>query len=128
MNDKQELVTSNQSDVAAKGQLPTISPAVDIYENDNEILLHADMPGIKKEDIAINIDNGKLYVSGIRQLNNSGAMKWYEFGDARYSRVFSVPQSIDISKVTANLEEGVLHLHLPKSETAKPRQIKITAS
>ena len=66
--------------------LPTITPVVNIFENDEEILLHADMPGINKEEININIDNGRLVLSGIRKLDKHGAASWEEFGDAEYRR------------------------------------------
>lgn len=100
---------------------------MDIYENDQEILLHADIPGIRKEDLNINIDNGKLVIAGDRRIEKAGAIGWEEFGDIAYRRVFSVPQSIDVAEVNAELREGVLKLHLPKSERAKPRRIEITA-
>ncbi len=105
--------------------IPQIVPLVDIYENDDEILLFADMPGVDKNDITINIDNGTLSLEGIRTMQNSGAVQWEEFGDTAYKRSFSVPQTIDVAKVNAEMKEGVLSLHLPKSEAAKPRQIEI---
>jgi HSP20 family molecular chaperone IbpA len=101
---------------------------VDIFENEGEIILHADMPGVMKDDVAINIDNGKMTLSGIRRLQLAGALTRREFTDAaEYRRTFSVPQSIDVNKVHAELKDGVLRLHLPKSEAAKPRQIEIQA-
>ncbi|MDJ0623246.1 MAG: Hsp20/alpha crystallin family protein [Desulfocapsaceae bacterium] len=110
-----------------RSELPTITPLVDIYENDEEILLHADMPGINKDDININIDNGRLVLSGIRRLEKTGAASWEEFGDAEYRRIFSVPQTIDTTRVNAELKDGVLKLKMPKFEKAKPRQIEIKA-
>jgi HSP20 family molecular chaperone IbpA len=108
-------------------QVQTVSPAVDIYENQDEIVLHAEMPGVARDDISVNIDNGTLKLSGLRKLATSGATSWEEFGDIEYRRTFSVPQTIDIDKVNAELKDGVLRLHLPKSEAAKPRQIAIKA-
>jgi len=128
MNEHNELVTSNnQAGAMAQQQLPVMTPEVDIFENEHEILLHADMPGVAKEDITINIDNGKMCLSGIRRLTTSGAATWREFGDVEFRRNFSVPQSIDTDQVRAELKDGLLCLHLPKSEAAKPRQIEITA-
>lgn len=106
-------------------QVPIVNPLVDIYENDEEILLHADMPGVDKENISVHIDNGKLDISGTRNLNVSGAASWEEFGNIEFRRTFSVPQTIDVGKVNAELKDGVLKLHLPKSEAAKPRKIEI---
>ena len=108
-----------------RGDLATISPLVNIFENDEEILLHADMPGIPKDAVDINIDNGRLVLSGVRKLEKHGAANWEEFGDVEYRRVFSVPQTIDVSRVNAELKEGVLKLKMPKFEKAKPRQIEI---
>ncbi|MCL1981380.1 MAG: Hsp20/alpha crystallin family protein [Proteobacteria bacterium] len=108
-------------------QLPVITPAVDILENEREILLHADLPGVLKDDINIHIDNGKMTLSGRRRLQMTGATAWREFADAEFRRIFAVPQNIDVGQVHADLKEGVLRLHLPKSESAKPRRIEITA-
>ena len=83
------------------------------------------MPGVKKEDISVNIDNGTLSLAGVRHLETKGTANWEEFYDVDYVRTFSVPQTIDVSKVEAELKNGVLRLHLPKSEAAKPRQIDI---
>lgn len=126
MNENNALTPSNKSDVKAARQLPIVTPAVDIYENENEIVLHADMPGVQRENITINIDNGKLHLAGSRTVLDSGAARWQEFGAAEYSRTFSVPQSIDVANIKAHLQDGVLQLQLPKLEAAKPKQIKIT--
>ena len=127
MSENRELVTTGTQARAMARQLPVATPAVDIYENEAEILLHADLPGVLKDDISVHIDNGKLTLSGVRRLEESGATAWREFGEAEYRRTFSVPQSIDINKVHAELRDGVLRLHLPKSEAARPRQIEIRA-
>jgi HSP20 family molecular chaperone IbpA len=103
-------------------------PLVDIYENDDEILLHAEMPGVRKDNISVNIDNGNLTLSGVRSILHDGAADWEEFGDVEFQRAFSVPQSIDVNNVKAELKDGILALHLPKSEAAKPKTIKIQAA
>ena len=127
MSERQDLTVREEALSERKRQIPTVAPMVDILENDNEILLFADMPGVDKKDISINIDNGRLALSGIREVKPVGAVTWEEFGDVEYRRTFSVPQTIDVSGVNAELKEGVLLLHLPKSESAKPRQIEIKA-
>ena len=125
MNENTELVARTGQSGELTNQLPLTMPAIDVFENDSEILLHADMPGVVKEDISVNIDNGKMTLTGIRRLHTTGAANWREFTDTEFRRIFSVPQSIDIDKVHAELKEGVLRLHLPKSDAAKPRQIEI---
>lgn len=128
MTDKKDIVESTEAMPERRREMQVVSPVVDIYENEDEILLHADMPGVEKENISVNIDNGRLTLSGTRNLQTEGAANWEEFGNVEYQRIFSVPQTIDISKVNAELKDGVLRLHLPKSEAAKPRQIKITSA
>jgi HSP20 family protein len=106
-------------------ELRTLTPSVDIYENSEEILLFADMPGVKKEDITIDLDNGQLTLVGNRYMAQESTLQLEEFGSARFRRIFSVPQGIDLTKVDAELNDGVLKLHLPKSESVKPRRIEI---
>ena len=125
MSDKAELVKSDKGIVEKSRAIHIVGSVVDIYENEDEILLHVDMPGVEKDNIKVNINNGTLTLSAVRQLETKGVSTWEEFGDVEYRRSFSVPQSIDIGKVDAELKDGVLRLHLPKSEAAKPRQIEI---
>ena len=127
MSENTDLTTRKEGMLERPQELATMAPVVDIFENDDEILLYADMPGVTKENITINVDNGKLEISGIRNLQTKGVVSWQEFGDVEFKRVFSVPQSIDVSRVNAELKEGVLKLQLPKSEAAKPRKIEISS-
>lgn len=128
MNDNTSIIKRTENPLESNRHLRTLSPEVDIYENKDEILVVADMPGMSREQIQVNIDNGRLTLTGSREMNAEGAATWEEFGDVRYHRVFSVPQTIDTAKVNAELRDGVLRLHLPKSEKAKPRQIEIKAA
>ena len=125
MNERQDIAVRDEQLNDRKVQVPVVAPLVDIAENDQEILLYADMPGVDRKDISINIDNGRLSLSGLREVKPVGAVSWEEFGDIEYRRTFSVPQTIDVGAVHAELKDGVLLLHLPKSEAAKPRQIEI---
>jgi len=128
MSDTKELVKREESLPERSREIPAVAPLVDIYENDDENLLHVDMPGVDKKDLTVNIDNGRLALGGVRKLETSGATQWEEFGDVEFQRTFSVPQTIDAEKIDAELKDGVLRLHLPKSEAAKPRQIEIKAA
>ena len=125
--DGKEIAKKEQDAVESTRNIQRVTPLVDIYENDEEILLHAEMPGVNKDAITVNIDNGTLTLTGVRSLTTEGVAEWQEFGDVEYQRAFSVPQSIDVEKVKAELKEGILALHLPKSEAAKPRLIEIQA-
>ena len=125
MSERTDLVKKDESMPERSREIPAVVPLVDIYENDEEILLRTDMPGVEKKDVTINIDNGKLALGGIRKFESKGSAQWEEFGNVEYQRTFSVPQTINVNKVVAELKNGVLSLHLPKSEAAKPRQIEI---
>jgi len=128
MSDKAEIVKREETTPERSRQIPAIAPVVDIFESSDEILLFVDMPGVAKDDVTVNIDNGKLTITGVRKIAVQGAVNWAEFGDVEYARIFSVPQAIDLGRVNAELRDGVLRLHLPKSEEAKPRQIEINAA
>ena len=128
MSDGKNIAKKEDKAIEKTRELRTAIPSVDIYENDNEILLHADMPGVKKDDVSVNIDNGTLSLSGVRRLDNKGVSTWEEFSEVEYVRSFSVPQSIKVEQVEAELKDGVLKLHLPKSEAAKPKMIEIKAA
>ena len=129
MGEKQSaLVKKEEKNIEKASELSAMAPAVDIFENDNEILLYADMPGVVKEDLLINMDNGMLSLSGIRKLKTKGAAAWEEFRNVKYVRSFSVPPTIDSGRVAAELKDGVLRLHLPKSEMTKPKRIEIKSA
>ncbi len=128
MTDRKDITKTENKAIEKTRELRTATPSVDIYENENEILLFADMPGVHKDDITVNIENGKLAISGVRRLDHQGVSNWEEFLDVEYVRSFSIPQTINVEDVEATLKDGVLTLHLPKSEAAKPRLIEIKAA
>lgn len=128
MSERTDLMKREESMPDTNREIPAIAPLVDIFENEDEILLHADMPGVVKDNITVNIDNGKLTLTGTRKIDTTGSAQWEEFGNVEYQRNFSVPQTIDVDKINAIIKDGVLRLHLPKSEAAKPRQIEIKSA
>lgn len=108
---------------------PVYSPAVDIFENDHTITVLADMPGVKPDDLEIDLRDNVLTLSGRVSAPPRGAdtvvLREYEPGT--YFRQFSVSESIDQAKIDARLKDGVLRLELPKIERARPRQISVRA-
>ena len=107
----------------------TWMPPVDIYQNgDHELVLKAELPDMTREDIDVTVDNGTLTIKGEKKL--SGEVKEEQFHriERRYgtfSRSFSLPQTVDPSRVGAEYRNGVLTVKLPMREEAKPRQIKV---
>ena len=73
MSEKTDLVRKEESLPERSREIPTMAPLVDIYENDDEILLHADMPGVDRKDVTVNIDNGQLALGGVRKVETTGA-------------------------------------------------------
>lgn len=109
-------------------QRVTITPRVDVYENANELLLLADVPGVNKEGISIQLEKGQLTIEASRAEEKTGSPLVAEYRTIDYARVFAIPQGIDASKIDAQLSGGVLRLRLPKSEALKPRRIEVRAN
>jgi HSP20 family molecular chaperone IbpA len=120
--------TQNEAPERVEKRPPTIAPYVDVYENSTEILLLADVPGATREGIEVHIDKGQLWLHARRAAWAEGKQVAGEQRDYDYERVFTVPSGIDASKIDAELANGVLTVHLPKSESLKPRKIAIKAS
>lgn len=105
-----------------------VAPAVDIFENDDEILLLADLPGVPPDAIKIRVERGELSFEARRTGEPTGGrLLGGDAGLFDYGRRFQVPGGIDGSRISARMDNGVLHLHLPKAEESKPREIHIKA-
>lgn len=100
------------------------APAVDVQEDAEKIELHADLPGVKLEDIDIQLDKGVLTIKGERKLAGGRG----ERNTGAFSRAFTLPDTVDVDKIGASLQDGVLTLTLPKRPEEKPRQIKIAVA
>jgi HSP20 family protein len=104
------------------------SPAVDIVETENELVVKADLPDLKLEDIDVRVENQTLTIKGERRFEEDAAEKGYHRIERSYGgfmRSFAVPNSVDTEKVSADYKNGVLTIKLPKKEAAKPRQVKV---
>ena len=106
-------------------------PSADIVENDNEYVIKADLPEVKKEDIEIRVENGVLTLAGERRVEKSvdGEKEHRrETFYGRFARSFSLPDDVDTNKISAECRDGVLKVHLPKSEAKKPKSIEVKVS
>jgi HSP20 family protein len=103
----------------------TYSPRVDILETEEELTLFADRPGVKDGGVDIRFENGELTLHARRQPSKmTGTWLWEnETGD--FFRAFRISEQVDAGKIWAELKNGVLTLHLPKVEAAKPRRITV---
>lgn len=120
-----ELVKQEEKDLERVSQRAVIRPPVDIYENQEEYLVIADMPAVTKKNLEINLDGDRLTLNGGTKEEILGTQLEREFQLFDYERIFQLPQTIDRGKVSAELKNGVLTLHLPKVEEVKPRKIEI---
>jgi len=127
MNQETGLTKQEPQSLVQSAQRPAITPACDIYESDDEVLLVADMPGVDAGALKINIDKGELTLEANRPLSSQGTYLEAEVRDCDFRRRFMLPSGIDASKINAELTNGVLRLHLPKSESLKARQISVKA-
>jgi HSP20 family protein len=106
----------------------TLVPPCDVFENDAEVLVVADLPGVTPDALQINVERGELSLSARRDASSAqGSLARAEYREASFARRFSVPDSIDTAKISAELKDGVLKLHLPKSDAVRPRQIPVNA-
>jgi HSP20 family protein len=104
------------------------SPLVDITEDDKEYLVKAEIPEMKKEDIKLNVHDDVLTITGERKYEKEEKGKKYHRVERSYGsfvRSFTLPEDADGSKVNAEYKDGVLKVHLPKSEKAKPKAVEV---
>jgi HSP20 family protein len=104
----------------------TYTPRVDILETEDELLLFADLPGVKEDEVDIRFENGELTLHARRERTDVGEGQWlWENLTGDFFRAFRISEQVDAGKIWAELKNGVLTLHLPKVEAAKPRKITV---
>ncbi|MDH5738968.1 MAG: Hsp20/alpha crystallin family protein [Nitrospira sp.] len=107
------------------------TPSVDISETEGEYQIKTEIPDVKKEDVKVTLEDGVLTIQGERKHEKEEKGKKYHRIERSYGsfvRTFSLPDVIDDDKVKAEFKDGVLNLHLPKSEKAKPKAIEVTVA
>lgn len=108
---------------------PSLRPPVDVFENENGIILHADLPGVGSEGLNLQIDKDTLLIEGRAELPFPEGMKamYAEVRAANYRRSFAMSSELDTNAVQASLKDGVLTLRIPKKEALQPRKIEVQA-
>jgi HSP20 family protein len=104
------------------------SPAVDIVEDDKEFLLKVELSEVKREDVQVSVENGVLTIQGERKAEKEEKNRRYHRMERSYgsfTRSFSLPDGTDGSTTRAEFKDGLLQVHVPKSETAKPKHIEV---
>jgi HSP20 family protein len=124
------LFRESFNDVGRDESLTTsnFAPAVDVYEDEHQVTLKIEVPGIDEKDIDVRVENNTLTVQGERKIEKEEKQENYRRVERQYgsfTRTFTLPQTVDSESVSANYEKGVLKITLPKKAEAKPKQIKV---
>ena len=108
-------------------QLKTVLPAVDIFEDEHGITILADMPGVQKEGLSLQLEGDVLSIEGKISLDLPQKLVplYSEFGGERYARSFTLSRELDSARIDAKLNEGVLTVLIPKAEELRPRKIDV---
>jgi HSP20 family protein len=109
----------------------SFAPPVDIYEDEHNITLKLEVPGIDEKDIDVRIDNNTLTVHGERKIEKEEKEENFRRVERQYgsfTRSFTLPSSVDVSQVSADYAQGVLNIKLAKKAEAKPKQIKVNVT
>ena len=118
-----------QDEVFGRGsRMGQFSPAVDIYEEKNAIVLTAELPGVKPEEIHVSVDKGVLTIRGERKMESEDKQEGYHRVERSYgsfTRSFVLPDTVDAEHIEASCDAGVLSLRLPKKPAAQPRRISV---
>jgi HSP20 family protein len=119
LNEPDTGMADNDSGVVAR-------PRVDILETDQEVVLFADLPGVRSNDVDIRFENGELTIHGRRIPSNVNKRRvLWEYEPSHYHRAFRLNEDVAADKIEAELKNGVLKVRLPKAEAAKPRRIAV---
>lgn len=131
MADKQELPMQQKREVdnAQESTIPTTSfiPSADIYESENALTVVLEMPGVSRENVDVNVEEGVLTIEGRIDFNTYEGWRpvYSEYKVGPFRRSFRISNQIDQSKISAEMQDGVITLELPKAEAAKPRRIVV---
>jgi HSP20 family protein len=125
---KEEKRTELATPERTRGGTVTYTPRCDIFENDEELILSADLPGVEPGDVDVRYENGALTIYGRCTPRQEGVnYLGYEYGVGDFYRAFTINEAIDADKISAELKHGILTVHLPKSEAVKPKRIAVKA-
>ncbi|MDR3640276.1 MAG: Hsp20/alpha crystallin family protein [Humidesulfovibrio sp.] len=120
--------TAEQAAAKAEAKpLPRVSPATDILEREDGFHVYMDIPGVRREDLKIEINDSELLVTG-RALQGAADKETFlevQFGPGEYVRAVSISDLVDRERIKASLKDGVLVIHLPRLEKATPRRIPV---
>lgn len=115
---------SNNGNPPSKNASRVYTPRFDLWEGDEEYILYGDMPGVSPERLDIQFEDGRLTING-RVEASDRHYAYAEYGIGDFYREFTVGESVDAEQISAEMKDGVVSIHLPKPEIAKPRRIEV---
>jgi HSP20 family molecular chaperone IbpA len=122
----QAIESRQQKNPERVNERPTVAPRVDVFENEKELLVIADLPGIPKEALSLHVEKDTLVLEGRRpERKTKGSSLAAEYRSYDFRRTFALPPGLDLDKIDARLEKGVLTLTLPKQAALQPRRIAV---
>jgi len=137
MNDQQDVTARVATDArqaatgpeAGRRSASTLAPEVDIYEDADGIYVKADMPGVSRDRLDIQVNKDALTIEGEAHIDMPEGMEamYADVRSTRYRRSFVLSGELDTDRIDASLKDGVLSIHIPKRAEAKPRRIEVTA-
>ncbi|RFU44382.1 Hsp20/alpha crystallin family protein [Paraburkholderia sp. DHOC27] len=133
MNDAMQIAKQDNGEVGRRNQdsarRVSITPAVDIVEDSHGITLWADLPGVPRDRLDVNVHDGRLYIEAQAVVPTPGDLRLHhaEIRAPYFARAFTLSEHFDTSRIDANLQGGVLKLSIPRREEARPRRIEVRA-
>jgi len=127
MSENKEITRKAEQAPARPRQEVFVTPAVDIFENKDELLVIAEVPGVPKDGVNLRFDKDQLFIEAKATLASESLTPLFrEFSAVTFRRAFELAPGIDVEKISADLKAGLLSIRLPKAESLKPRQIPIS--
>lgn len=128
MNEQQDVTKTITENRAPEQPEFTLAPDVDIYEDEEGICVQADMPGVSRDRLEIEVNKDALTIEGQAKIDMPEGIEalWADIQSTRYRRTFVLSAELDTEKVDAKLRDGVLSIRIPKRAEAKPRKIEVT--
>lgn len=122
-----ESTTPARRSAPEASDAPWLTPPVDIFENDDEYRVVADLPGVSQDEVQLDLERGALTLVARRSGAREGQVLAVGRRQGDFRRVFRIPEEVDAARVEAHFDQGVLEVRLPKAERVKPRRIAINA-
>lgn len=126
----EQIAVRNNENGVAQGKpyvQRTVTPPVDVFENADEVLVVADVPGVPGDQLDVRVENGTLTLQARRVAVTGGTALAREYEVADFARSFRIPAGVDAGNISAEAKNGTLHVRLPKIAAVKPRKIAVRA-